>query len=48
MKQKKSMREDEQKHGRHASENGAKELPKLVKYIMSIQSKVMTNLSYFI
>ncbi len=40
------MREDEIKHAHMAHDNGAAELPELVKKIMKLSSKVMTNTTY--
>ncbi len=37
------MREDEQRHGQSAADAGAVPLPKLIKFFMSMQAKVMTT-----
>lgn len=42
------MREDEIRHAQNAQMRGARELPKPVKCLMKLQSKVMTSLTYWI
>lgn len=42
------MKEDEAKHGALASQAGGAELPKPVKHLMGLVSKVMTKTSYYI
>ena len=42
------MKADEIKHGQTAHHAGAAELPFIVKKIMGLQSKVMTNLTYWV
>ena len=41
------MREDEERHGQHASQAGGVELPFVVKRLMALQAKVMTTLAYY-
>ena len=43
-----SMRQDEIQHGQKASSNGAKELPYLIKKLMTFHAKIITTLSYWI
>lgn len=42
------MKRDEIHHGQNAQRAGAAKLPELIKQIMTLQSKVMTSLAYFI
>jgi len=42
------MREEEAHHAEDAKSRGAKELPKIAKAIMKLQSKIMTSMVYYI
>jgi len=41
------MREDEERHGKSASDAGGTTLPFTIKKLMALQSKVMTTLAYY-
>ncbi|MCB1827586.1 MAG: 2-polyprenyl-3-methyl-6-methoxy-1,4-benzoquinone monooxygenase [Coxiellaceae bacterium] len=42
------MREDEERHGHNAMQAGGEALPFAIKKLMTLQSKVMTTLAYYI
>jgi len=42
------MRQDEERHGKNAIAAGGTELPYIIKKFMTLQSKVMTTLAYYI
>ncbi|PHQ78538.1 MAG: demethoxyubiquinone hydroxylase family protein [Coxiella sp. (in: Bacteria)] len=42
------MRDDEEQHGAQAKAAGAQELPTFVKCLMTLQSKVMTTIAYYL
>ncbi len=42
------MREDEERHGKNAAIAGGSSLPYFIKKLMTLQSKVMTTLAYYV
>jgi 3-demethoxyubiquinol 3-hydroxylase len=41
------MREDEKRHGNNALQQGAKELPLIIKQLMHIPAKMMVQVAYY-